>query len=157
MAHSRYRTIARIYAARTGQQRTVSSRLNRTEFTGAWKRSWTVFAHTRVIRRQKSCRLMQRVIVLRRVQSRSTSAHTDFRRRFIDASRTHTLSFEWHNDGSRLFSFRFTTWAPPFCVTETHSCTMIRWLLFRCDSCMMICGFEIINSFSLRLCYVMLW
>lgn len=35
---------------------------------------------------------MQRVIVLRRVQSRSTSAHTDFRRRFIDASRTHTLS-----------------------------------------------------------------
>lgn len=51
---------------------------------------------------------MQRVIVLRRVQSRSTSAHTDFRRRFIDASRTHTLSLR--SSGTRrvpTFFFSF--------------------------------------------------
>lgn len=114
---------------RASSVRTVSSRLNRTEFTGAWKRSWTVFAHTRVIRRQKSCRLMQRVIVLRRVQSRSTSAHTDFRRRFIDASRTHTRSLRSSGDGSwtLFFSFRDAS-ATTFCVTETHSCaTILCW------------------------------
>lgn len=72
--HSRYRTIACIYVPGTGQQHTVGSRLNGTEFAGTWKRSWTVFAHTRVICRQKSRRLMQQVIVLCQGQSRSTSA-----------------------------------------------------------------------------------
>lgn len=69
----------------------------------------------------------------------------------------HTIPpFEWHNDGSRLFSFRFTTWAPPFCVTETHSCTMIRWLLFRCDSCMMIADSKVVSEIVwgyVTLCY----
>lgn len=41
--------------------------------------------------------------------------------------------------GLGVFSFSFTTRAPPFCVTETHSCTTIRWDMFRCVT---ICGFE---------------
>lgn len=137
---------------RASSVRTVSSRLNRTEFTGAWKRSWTVFAHTRVIRRQKSCRLMSYCAPPGAI-SVNFGPHRfspPIYRRF---AHPHTIPpFEWRRV---LDSFLFVSRRKRHHVLRDWD-TLVRddsmlGLLFLCYSWAV--G-EILRVFSLRLCYV---